>query len=50
MSHRSPIGPQPDPDYLFSDPEINGIVVILDDIKGRAMAQPDNFGIDAWPA
>ena len=50
MSHRSPIGPQPGPDYLFSDPEINGIVVILDDIKGRAVAQPDNFGTDAWPA
>lgn len=46
FTDRAPTGP----DYLSSDPEINGIVVILDDIKGRAVAQPDNFGTDAWPA
>ena len=46
FTDRAPTGP----DHLFSDPEIDGIVVILDDIKSRAMAAADSFGTDAWPA
>ncbi len=38
------------PDHLFSDREVDGIVVILDDITSKAMATADSFGTDAWPA
>ncbi len=46
FTDRAPTGP----DYLFSERDIDGIVVILDEIKGRAVAEPDSFGTDAWPA
>jgi len=45
FTDHAPIGP----DFLFSQPEIEGIVVILDDIRRRAMVQGDAFGADAWP-
>jgi hypothetical protein len=38
------------PDLLFSDPEVDGIVVILDDIRQHAVARADSFGTDAWTA
>ena len=45
FTDHAPIGP----DFLFSQPEIEGIVVILDGIRRRAMVQGDAFGADAWP-
>ncbi len=46
FTDRAPTGP----DHLFTDPEVDGIVVILDGIRRNAVAQPDGLGTDAWPA
>lgn len=46
FTDRAPTGP----DHLFSNPDVEGIVLVLDDITSRAMAARDEFGTDAWPA
>ncbi len=43
---RAPRGP----DQIFTDPQIGGIVVILDEIRQRAIARRDAFGADSWTA
>ena len=43
FTDRAPTGP----DFLFSGEDVNGIIVILDDIRGRALASPDAFGTES---
>jgi type I restriction enzyme R subunit len=38
------------PDFLFSDPDVDAMVVILDDIRDRAIARGGAFGTDGWQA
>jgi type I restriction enzyme R subunit len=44
FTDRAPTGPE----QLFTDPEVDGIVVILDEIRDRAVARPGPFGTDTW--
>ena len=46
FTDRAPTGP----DYLFTDPEIDGIVQVLNDVRDRAVARADHVGTDAWTA
>ncbi len=44
FTDRAPTGPE----QLFTEPEVDGIVIILDEIRERAVARPGPFGTDAW--
>lgn len=44
FTDRAPTGPE----YLFTERQVDAIVVILNDVRDRALARPDAFGTDAW--
>ena len=46
FTDRAPTGPE----SLFSDDQVDAMVVILDDIRSHALARPDAFGTDEWQA
>ena len=44
FTDRAPTGP----DYLFAGDDVDSIIVVLDEIRDHAIAQPDAFGTDSW--
>ncbi len=46
FTDRAPTGP----DYLFTDPEVDAMILILDDIRDHAVAREASFGTDDWKA
>ena len=36
------------PEYLFSEPDVDGIVIVLGDIRAHTVAEADAFGSEAW--
>ena len=46
FTDRAPTGPE----FLFTEQQVDAMVVILDDIRSHAVARPDSFGTDDWQA